>query len=130
MTSEKTNNLDPVKKTLVFGASLNPMRVSHQAVLRLNNKGIPVTAIGGREGYVNDVLIQKGHQSFENIHTITLYMGSKRQEEHIDYLLSLNPQRIIFNPGAENPELYIQAKEKGIEVLNACTLVMLATNQY
>ena len=118
------------KKTLVFGASLNPMRVSHQAVLRLNRKGIPVKAIGGRQGFIDEVEVIKEKNDLSGIHTITMYMGAKRQEEHIDYLLSLEPERIIFNPGAENPSLYIKAMDRGIEVMNACTLVMLSTNQY
>ncbi|NNF36291.1 MAG: CoA-binding protein [Saprospiraceae bacterium] len=130
MTSDKEreNTLD--KKTLVFGASLNPMRVSHQAVQRLAAKGLRVVAIGGRHGFINDVPIHREYQEWKDIHTITLYMGYKRQSEHIDYFLSLKPKRIIFNPGAENHELFMDAKEQGIEVLNACTLVMLSTGQY
>lgn len=128
MTLDKENSHN--KKTLVFGASLNPMRVSHQAVHRLDAKGFPVVAIGGRPGFINDVTIHKDYQDWKDIHTITLYMGYKRQAEHIDYFLSLNPKRIIFNPGAENHDLFIKAQEKGIDVMNACTLVMLSTSQY
>jgi len=130
MTLDKERESTQDKKTLVFGASLNPMRVSHQAVQRLDSRGLPVVAIGGRYGFINDVEIHRDYQDWKDIHTITLYMGSKRQAEHIDYFLDLKPERIIFNPGAENHELFFKAKEQGIEVLNACTLVMLATGQY
>ena len=116
--------------TLVFGASLNPMRISNQVVHRLIRKNNIVVAIGGREGSINCVEVRKDNVDFQNVHTITLYMNAKRQEDHIDYLLSLNPKRIIFNPGAENLKFFLQAREQGIEVLNACTMVMLATDQY
>lgn len=117
-------------KTLVFGASLKEERYSNIAINRLRSYDYPVVAIGGREGEVLDVKILKGHPDLKDIHTITMYMGAERQSEHYDYLLSLNPSRIIFNPGAENQELSDLASDKGIEVVDACTLVMLSTGQY
>jgi predicted CoA-binding protein len=117
-------------KTLVFGASMNEARASNRAIHRLESIGIETVAIGGREGMVSRTPISKGYPNLTGIHTITMYMGEKRQEEHIDYLLSLQPKRIIFNPGAENHALFITAKKLGIETINACTLVMLATGQY
>lgn len=117
-------------KTLVFGASTNPSRYSHQAILRLESYGHEVIAIGGREGVVGNTSIQVGHPELDGINTITMYMGAARQQEHIDYLLSLQPKRIIFNPGAENPVFARRAQYMGIEVVEACTLVMLNTNQY
>ena len=59
-----------------------------------------------------------------------MYMGADRQTDHYDYFFSLNPKRIIFNPGAENPELFKMAEDKGIIAENACTLVMLSTGEY
>lgn len=117
-------------KTLVFGASLKEERYSNMAIRKLRNYGHPVVAIGGREGKVMDVEILKGYPDFEDIDTITMYMGADRQVAHYDYLLGLSPKRIIFNPGAENEELSKMAIERGIQPINACTLVMLSTNQY
>lgn len=117
-------------KTLIFGASTNPTRYSYLAMDLLIAHKHDIVAIGGREAVVNDVQIQKGHPVIEDIYTITMYMGEARQKEHEDYLLGLNPKRIIFNPGAENKSLFDQAKAQGIEVLEACTLVMLNTGQY
>lgn len=122
--------MDNNYKTLVFGASLKEERYSNIAINRLRDHQYPVAAIGGREGEVRDIKIEKGQPKLENIHTITMYMGAARQPEHYDYLLGLIPSRIIFNPGAENQELYDLAAEKGIEVVEACTLVMLSTGQY
>jgi predicted CoA-binding protein len=64
------------------------------------------------------------------IHTVTLYMGPAHQKEYYDYILSLNPERIIFNPGTVNPELYKLARNKGIETVIGCMLLMLKTGQF
>lgn len=119
-----------MKKTLVLGASPNPSRYSYAAVRQLTRYGHKVVAIGNREGAIDGVNIQKGQPSLENIDTITLYLSAENQKQYYDYIFSLQPKRIIFNPGAENPELSRMAREKGIEVLPACTLVMLSVGNY
>ena len=118
------------KKTLVIGASENPERYSYLAVQRLNANKHPVIALGKRTGKIGDTIIETEHKPFENIDTVTLYLNPQSQQEYYDYILSLHPKRIIFNPGTENDELYDLAKSKGIEVQEACTLVMLSTHQY
>ncbi len=119
-----------IKTTLVLGASTNPARYSFLAVKRLRNHLHPVFAIGKRKGTVSDVMIETEKKYFPTIHTITLYLNPEHQKEYYDYILSLKPQRIIFNPGAENPELASLAAEHSIEAIDACTLVMLSTGQY
>ena len=118
------------KKTLVLGASLKPARYSNLAINRLVRHGQPTVAIGLRKGNVNGVDIKTEKYPFEDIDTITLYLNAKRQQEYYDYILSLNPERVIFNPGTENPELYDLLRQNGIQFENACTLVMLSSNQY
>lgn len=118
------------KKTLVLGASDNPSRYSNLAVQRLRKYGHPVVAVGRKYAQVDDVVIEKEKLAFENIDTITLYLNPLHQQEYYDYILSLKPKRIIFNPGAENDELAQLAIKNGIKPLEACTLVMLSTNQY
>jgi predicted CoA-binding protein len=118
------------KNTLVLGASDNPSRYSYLAVHRLRNKGYSVFAIGKRHTMVADVPVVTEKKYFENIHTITLYLNPLHQQEYYSYILSLKPKRIIFNPGAENDELYHLAKQNGIQPLEACTLVLLSTGQY
>lgn len=118
------------KKTLVFGASLKPERISNMAVGRLVNKGQPVVAFGLREGEINGVTIDTDLIAYDNIHTITLYINSRRQPEYYDYLIGLNPKRVIFNPGTENIEFYELLQERGIAAEMSCTLVLLSTNQY
>jgi predicted CoA-binding protein len=118
------------KKTLVLGASLNPGRYSNLAINRLVKHGQPTVALGLRKGRVNGVEIVTEKFPFEDIDTVTLYLNSKRQQEYYDYILSLKPDRVIFNPGTENPELYDLLGQNGIDYENACTLVMLSSQQY
>lgn len=118
------------KTTLVLGASENPSRYSNLAINRLRKHGHPVVAVGKKPGKVLDVPLHNNHQPFENIDTVTLYLNPDNQKEYYDYILSLKPNRIIFNPGTENDELYELADKNGIEHLEACTLVMLSTGQY
>ena len=118
------------KKTLVLGASDNPSRYSFLAINRLVNSGHPVVAVGLKEGEVAGVKIERGTPDFADVDTITLYLNPRNQEQYYDYILSLNPKRVIFNPGTENPELYRLLRERTIEPEVACTLVLLSINQY
>lgn len=118
------------KKTLVAGGSLKPERYSNRAINMLTDYGHPVVSIGLREGEVSGVQIQTGKPEFENIHTVTMYLGAQNQNGLYDYILGLNPKRIIFNPGAENSELERKAKEQGIEVVRHCTLIMLGDGSF
>lgn len=118
------------KKTLVLGASDNPSRYSYLAIRRLRSHGHPVVAIGRRNTKVEDVLIGTAAEPFEEVDTVTLYLNPQHQQEYYDYILSLQPRRIIFNPGAENDDLAALAREKDIQTMEACTLVLLSTNQY
>jgi len=118
------------KKTLVFGASPNPSRFAFRAVGRLLEHNYEVVPLGIRKGKIHGLDIELEQKQFKDIHTITMYMGAQRQEPYLDYLLSLKPKRIIFNPGAENPQFSAMAEQHGIEVIDACTLVMLSIGNY
>lgn len=118
------------KKTLVLGASGNPSRYSYLAMRQLRNHDHPVAAVGLRKTMVGDVEITTEKKPITDVDTITLYLNPMNQKQYYDYILSLNPKRIIFNPGAENKELAALAGEKNIQTLNACTLVLLSTGQY
>jgi len=118
------------EKTLVFGASLKTERYSNIAIHRLRNHGFECIGLGLRPGKVLDVDIVTFDTPVSDIHTITMYMNPKRQADYMDQLLSYEPKRIIFNPGAENPILFNKAKALGIEVENACTLVLIGQGLY
>ena len=118
------------KKTVVLGASDNPARYSYLAIERLRAYNHPVVAIGKKNGQVAGVEISKDHLAEQEVDTITLYLNPRNQVEYYDYILSLRPKRIIFNPGTENDDLIKKAKENNIQPVIGCTLVMLSTGQY
>lgn len=119
-----------MKRTLIIGASPNPARYSNKAAFRLVNTGHKIVNIGLRKGEAAGVEIEKPGEIHQKIHTITLYISEKHQPEYYEYILNTKPKRLIFNPGTENRELFEKAEKAGIEAIEACTLVMLATNQY
>ena len=117
-------------KTLVIGASANKERYSYKAIHSLVDKSHQVVAIGVKKGMAFDIPIETEKFDFHAVDTVTLYVNPKAQEEYYDYILSLKPRRVIFNPGTENPEFYKILEANNIKYEVACTLVLLATNQY
>ncbi|OYW80980.1 MAG: CoA-binding protein [Sphingobacteriia bacterium 28-36-52] len=119
-----------MKKTLVLGASENPARYSFEAVTRLRKHGHEVVAVGRKSAVVAGVQIETETPVVNDIDTVTLYLNPTAQKAYYDFILSLHPKRIIFNPGTENEELEELAQQNGIAAIEACTLVMLNTGQY
>lgn len=119
-----------MKKTLVLGATTNKGRYAYLAVNALLRHGHEVVPVGIRTGEVAGIPIRHGLPPVEGVDTVTLYIGPARQAAYYDYLLSLRPARIIFNPGTENPELEALAEAQGIETVEGCTLVMLSVGSY
>jgi uncharacterized protein len=117
------------KRTLVIGASENPERYSNIAINMLRDYKHAVVAVGNKTGKVRDVQIDREMPSFD-IHTVTLYVSAKNQDDFIAPILALKPERVIFNPGTENTEFQELLNSHGIEPIEACTLVMLRTGQY
>lgn len=117
-------------KTLVLGATSNPERYSFLAMSRLLQYDHEVVAIGLKDETVFGIEIQKGFPDFKEVNTVALYLNPQRQKEYYDYIVSLKPKRVIFNPGTENPEFYEILSQHNIKSEIACTLVLLGTNQY
>lgn len=118
------------KKTLIIGASENPERYANKAFHSLTKHGHEVLMIGNKEGSIDGVNIQNGTPHFDDLDTVTLYVNPKNQEAYYDYILSLKPKRIIFNPGTENADFEHKAHQNGINTIEACTLVLLSIGQY
>jgi predicted CoA-binding protein len=118
------------KPTVVIGASPNADRYSYKATLSLQNHKHTVYPIGIKKGVINGLEIINSKPTLLDIDTITLYIGPENQPQWYEYILSLKPKRLIFNPGTENPELIAIAKTNGIETVIACTLVLLSINHY
>src|SRR5690349_16674241 len=120
------NNCPPKymsKTTLVLGASANPSRYSNLAINRLRSHDHPVVDIGKRDCKVGDTTVETAMRKIDDLDTITLYLNPGNQKQYYDYIMDLHPKRIIFNPGTENDELAKMAKDKGIQPVEACTLV-------
>ena len=118
------------KNTLVLGASANPARYSFLAINRLREHNHPVIAVGKRPAQVADVQVQVKTTEIPDLDTVSIYLNKDNQKNYYDYILSQHPRRVIFNPGAENPEFEMVLADKGVKVMEACTLVLLATGQY
>jgi uncharacterized protein len=118
------------KKTLVLGASTNPERYSFKAIQMLVDKTHAVLAIGQKVGEVSGIKIRTQNIPIKKIDTVTLYLNPARQRDYYNYIIEMQPKRVIFNPGTENPEFYVLLESNKIKVEIACTLVLLTTNQY
>jgi len=119
-----------VRKTLILGASENPKRYSNIAIKRLKSIGVEVKAIGRRRGIVEDILIETNLIKFEDIHTVTLYLSAKNQPEFYNYIIGLQPKRVLFNPGTENPYFEQLLTKNNINFERACTLVLISLDAY
>ncbi len=116
--------------TLVMGATAKPQRYAGMAIQSLVNHKQRVIAFGREAGEVAGVKFENDWNPNWDVDTVTLYLSPKNQESYLDKIIELNPKRVIFNPGTENPEFFKKLREAKIEVEVGCTLVMLATNQY
>jgi uncharacterized protein len=121
-----------MKTTAVIGATPNPDRYAFKATRSLQHHGHKVYPVGIAKGEIGGepILQLADKPQLKDVDTVTLYVGPKNQEHWIDYVLGLNPKRIIFNPGTANPKLEDAAEKRGIECLHSCTLVMLSIGDY
>lgn len=121
-----------MKKTVVIGATPNSARYAYLASTRLKSYGHEIVPVGIRKGEIagEEILDLRTQPDIDDVHTITLYIGPQNQDQWEDYILSLKPKRIIFNPGTESRSLYAKAQSQGIETAYACTLVMLSAGTY
>lgn len=121
-----------MKKTLVVGASPKPNRYSYLALNRLKEEGHEVEALGLRasEALGVPILPLDKKNEIEQPHTVTMYVNPMRQESLYDWLVDLKPERVIFNPGTENPAFASRLEKEGIKTQEACTLVLLSVGAY
>lgn len=118
------------KTTVILGASPKADRYSYMATERLSNHGHPVFPIGIKAGQIGNNEIITDRPMVENVDTVTLYLNPTNQEDWKQYILTLQPKRVIFNPGTENPAFEDELRQQNIEALEACTLVLLSTGLY
>ncbi len=121
-----------MKKTILVGATPNSSRYAYLAATMLEEYQHDTVLLGIKKGEINGkkILDIREKPLITDVDTITLYIGPHRQPEWYNYLLSLKPKRIIFNPGTENEEFENMARQQHVEALQACTLVLLRSRQY
>jgi predicted CoA-binding protein len=119
------------QRVVVLGASANPARMSYQAVKDLKAAGHEVIPVHPAvESILGSAVITDLQQVHGQIETVCMYVNAERSSSMSEVLCELKPGRVIFNPGAENPELKAILEASGISTLNACTLVMLKTDEF
>lgn len=119
-----------MKKTLIIGASPNEDRYAYKAAEKLTEAGHQIILFGIKKGEVLGKTIINKWEDFEDVDTVTMYVGALRQDVYYDKIISLNPKRVLFNPGTENPDFRTKLINAGIEVEEACTLVLLSLKNY
>ena len=124
--------MEDLKQTVVvLGASPKPERYSNQAVCLLKKKGHQVIPVHPAiKEIVGLPVVASLAEIDQNVDTLTLYVSAIHSTPLIDTILSLNPTRVIFNPGTENPALKTALQEQNIHEEDACTLILLNTDQF
>jgi hypothetical protein len=120
------------RKVAVLGASEDTSAYSHKAVQLLLNKGYDVIAIGKNPGKIGSLPIHTPEfiKSCSDVDTVTLYLNPCNQIPYYEWITNIKPQKVVFNPGAENPELQKILDKHQIPYVNACSLVLLNLNQF
>ncbi len=113
------------KDIVVMGVSNNKNRSSYIATELLNKRGYHIHAFGAKESKSADIEIKKDVEKLQNVDAVSIFYSPEKQIEYYDYIIELDPKRIIFNPGTENPELEKIAEKNKIEVVKGCTIAML-----
>lgn len=119
-----------MEQTLVVGATTKEDRYANRAIKALRSHQYPVIAFGQKTGTVEDVEIETEWNPNWDIETVTLYLNPQNQEAYIDRILALKPNRVIFNPGTENPAFIEKLRAAKIHPEIACTLVLLSIGNY
>lgn len=115
---------------VVLGASPNPDRYSYRAVTRLVKQNFNVVAIGRKKGMIGEIPIITEQPNISDVHSVLMYVAPYHQGEIFDYVLSLRPKRVIFNPGTESPEFAELLESYDIKVVHDCSLVMMAMGRF
>jgi len=115
---------------VVLGASANPERYSYKAVRRLVSNRYDVVAIGKQKGFIGKIPVITEQVPLSNVHTVLIYVAPINQSSIVDYVLSLRPKRVIFNPGTESPEFEDLLESYDVKVVHECSLVMIAMGRF
>jgi hypothetical protein len=119
------------RNVAVLGASPNLERYSNRALHLLARFGYRPIPVNPAFEKIEALACYPDLGSIGTpLHTVTIYLNPARSTPLIDEIVAANPKRIVMNPGAENEALAEIASSAGIEVVEACTLVMLETGVF
>jgi uncharacterized protein len=119
------------ERVIIVGASDNPERYSHRALVMLRQHGHETFPVHPKLAVIEGVPVVQDISSIQGpVDTVTMYVGPQISSGLADKLIHLRPRRVIFNPGAENPELATMLQAAGIACEDACTLVLLSTGAF
>ena len=116
---------------VVLGASPKPARYANQAIRLLQKHGYNITPVHPRFSDIEGIeVVNELDKITQPVDTLTLYVGPERLAAQIDELVAMQPKRVIFNPGTESLALQQALSAADIEWFEACTLVMIKTDQF
>ena len=122
------------ENVIVLGASSKEERYSFKAVSSLIEHGHMAIPVHPREKEVAGLKcfnnLSDVEKMFPQIDTVTIYVNPQISMELSKEILKLRPKRVIFNPGSENRDLMEILKQNNVDVLEACTLVLLNIGEY
>lgn len=119
------------KRTVILGASDKPERFAYRALSQLRAAGHPVEPVNPRLSVIDGTTVHDRLEAVPGpVDTVTVYLSAGNSSPLGDSILSVSPRRVIFNPGAENPDLARRLRAAGVEVVEDCTLVMLDAGRY
>lgn len=120
-----------MKTVAILGASSKDDRYAYKAQKMLMDHGYPVIPVSLKGEIILGIQSVRSLADItDDVDTLTLYVGSARLEPLVDDILALAPRRVIFNPGTESASVKAALDAAGIVTLEACTLVLLSTNQF
>lgn len=115
----------------VLGASSNPERYSYKAVKMLSEGDYGVFPVHPSERPIDGIRCYPSLGAIEErLDTVTVYLSERNSTPLIEEIVESAPRRVILNPGAENDELKSRCESAGIQVQEACTLVLVSTGQF
>lgn len=119
------------KKVAILGASNKPERYAHKAYKMLQEYGHETFLVHPSLDKVEDKKVYKNLSEVpQPIDTLTMYVGPQISSGLIEEIRKLSPRRIIFNPGSENEDIVEALGDTDIQMMEACTLVLLRTGQF
>jgi len=114
------------KEVVVLGASTNKERYSNKLIHQLIANGFSPIPVGRRKGEIAGITILTELPEGKDFYAISLYLNANNQADYVEFILESNTEKVIFNPGSENPDLMKRLAQKDKFAEEACSLVQMS----